>query len=220
MDLSGEEVRVLGALVEKQLATPQYYPLTLNALVTACNQTSNRDRVTNYAEAEIVDALDALRARLLVRVIHSPSNRATKYRHVMDDVWGLDDAHRAILAMLLLRGPQTVGELRTRTERLAAMDSLAEVESVLELLAAREEPLVRRLERQPGHKEVRYAQLFGGEPSLAASSAPAFSSSSSTDSGRSGLGDRLATVEAEVAALQATVAELDAQLRELRDLLA
>ncbi|HWW53124.1 MAG TPA: YceH family protein [Acidimicrobiales bacterium] len=197
------EGRVLGCLLEKQLATPQYYPLTLNALLAACNQSSNRDPVTDYAESEVADALAALRERGLVRVVHSSGNRVPKYRHVLDETWGLDDAHRAVLAVLLLRGPQTLGELRARTDRMASFASLEEIEEVLRLLSVREQPLARQLERQPGQKEARYAELLSGEVPLSVQQrAPA----------TPGLGER-------VAALEEAVAALDANVRELRALL-
>jgi uncharacterized protein YceH (UPF0502 family) len=163
MELTSPETRVLGCLLEKELATPNAYPLTLNSLVAATNQTSNRDPVVCYDEAEVSDALSGLRQKGAARVVLGSGHRAEKYRHTLEDVWGLDDQHRAVLAVLMLRGPQTVGELRQRTERLARFDSLAEVEQVLRLLANREEPLARRLERAPGQKEARWVELFSGE---------------------------------------------------------
>ncbi len=163
MELSTTDTRVLGCLLEKQLAVPQYYPLTLNALVAACNQSSNRDPVAAYSEADVAGALARLREHGAARFVHSPGQRSDKYRQALDDVWGLDAQHRAVLAVLMLRGPQTVGELRTRTERLASFGSIAEVDEVLALLAAREEPLARRLERTPGQKEARWVELFSGE---------------------------------------------------------
>jgi uncharacterized protein YceH (UPF0502 family) len=163
MELTTPETRVLGCLLEKELATPNAYPLTLNALLNATNQSSNRDPVVAYDEAEVVDALSGLREKGAARVVLGSGHRAEKYRHTLEDVWGLDDQHRAVLAVLMLRGPQTVGELRQRTERLARFDALAEVEQVLRLLANREDPLARRLERGPGQKEARWVELFSGE---------------------------------------------------------
>lgn len=163
MDLTPEEVRVLGALAEKQLTTPQYYPLTLNALVNACNQTSNRHPVVRYDDATVERALASLRERGLVRTVLSPGNRAPKYRHVLEEQLTLVREELAVTTVLLLRGPQTVGELRTRTERMHPFSSLEEVEAALDRLATRhEEPLARRLERQPGQKEARYEHLLGG----------------------------------------------------------
>src|SRR4029077_18197544 len=160
MELSPSETRVLGCLLEKQLATPNVYPLTLNSLVAACNQTTNRDPVVSYAETDVAEALAGLRQKGVARIVYASGQRAEKYRHVLDEVWGLDDQHRAILGMLMVRGPQTVAELRARTERLARFDSLGEVEQVLRLLASREEPLARRLEREHGQREARWVELF------------------------------------------------------------
>jgi uncharacterized protein YceH (UPF0502 family) len=196
--LDAVETRVLGSLLEKQLATPQYYPLTLNALVSACNQTSNREPVTSYTDGDVVAAIDGLRDKGLVRLVHSPGNRAPKYRHVIDEVWGLDDAHRAVLAVLLLRGPQTPGELRSRTERLAALAGLREVEELVELLGRRDVPLVRRLERRPGQKEARYGHLLSGEP-------PAPSAEPAPEP-RASVGERLDALEQRVLALERRLA--------------
>jgi len=173
MELDPAEQRVLGCLLEKHLSTPQYYPLTLNSLTAACNQTSNRDPVTHYGEGDVGDAVAALRERGLVRVVHSSGNRAVKFRHVLDEAWGLDDQHRAILAVLLLRGPQTTGELRTRTERLARFDSLAEIDEVVRLLSARDQPLARTLDRAPGQKEARVTHLLGPQADAPAQDAHA-----------------------------------------------
>jgi uncharacterized protein YceH (UPF0502 family) len=154
------EARVLGCLLEKELATPQYCPLTLNAVVLACNQSSNRDPVVSFTDAEVAGAIARLREKGAVRIVHSPGQRANKYRQSLGEALGLDEQHRAVLAVLLLRGPQTVGELRIRTERMADFDSLTEVEEVLALLARREEPLARHLDRAPGQKEARWTQLL------------------------------------------------------------
>src|SRR5437763_76870 len=167
--LTPEEARVVGALAEKEMATPQYYPLTLNALVNACNQTSNRDPVVDYDDAIVTGALASLREKGLARIVHSVHNRAAKYRHVVHEVHGLEPQDMAVLCVLLLRGSQTVGELRARTERLADFADLAAVEATLDRLAARDDPLVTRLERQPGQKEARFATLLvpivlGAEP--------------------------------------------------------
>ena len=133
---------MLGSLVEKGLTTPQQYPLTINALLAACNQTSNREPVVSYDEATVQSALDELRERRLIRlVLPSHGRSVVRYRHVLDEASGLDDRQCAILAVLLLRGPQTVGELRTRTERMAHFDGLAEVQHELDLLHGRDEPL-------------------------------------------------------------------------------
>lgn len=158
--LSAEEARVVGALAEKALSTPQYYPLTLNALVTACNQSNNRDPVVAYDAATVEAAMAGLREKRMARVIPAGGgNRTTKYRHVLDEALGVDERELALLTVLLLRGPQTLNELRARTERLADFDggSPEAVEHDLSRLAARDEPLVVFLEREPGRREPRWA---------------------------------------------------------------
>src|SRR5581483_154858 len=161
-DLTPEEQRVLGALLEKQYVTPDVYPMTMNGLLAASNQTSNRNPVVRYEESTVHRALDGLREKGLLRIVYSPSNRATKYRQVFEEERRLTRHEAAVLCVLLLRGPQTVGELRGRTERLATFASLEEVEAVLGGLARREdEALVRRLERQPGQKDARWVHLLG-----------------------------------------------------------
>jgi uncharacterized protein YceH (UPF0502 family) len=162
VDLSPEEVRALGCLMEKQIATPDQYPLSLNSLVLACNQSTNRDPVVHYGEAVVDTAVASLRQRGLTRVVHSPSNRVPKHRHVADEVLGLDERAQAVVTVLMLRGPQTPGELKGRTERLYAFADLAAVEAAIDELAARPVPLVARLARRPGQKETRVAQLLGG----------------------------------------------------------
>lgn len=156
--LSPEEARVVGALAEKALSTPQYYPLTLNALVAACNQSNNRDPVVSYDIATVEAAMGGLREKRMARVIPAGGgNRTTKYRHVLDEALGVDQRELALLTVLLLRGPQTLNELRTRTERLADFDGPEAVEHDLQRLAEREEPLVAFLEREPGRREPRWA---------------------------------------------------------------
>ncbi|MGH9153307.1 MAG: DUF480 domain-containing protein, partial [Acidimicrobiales bacterium] len=157
------EGRVVGALVEKQLTTPQQYPLTLNALVAACNQASSRDPVVSYDDRTVEDALARLKEKRVVRFVHPSHGRSvTRYRQVLEEVVGLEPRQLALVAVLLLRGPQTPGELRTRTERMAGPGSLEEVEEELDGLARRPEPLVAGLPREPGRKELRYAQLLAG----------------------------------------------------------
>ncbi len=154
--LSPVEARVLGALVEKEMTTPEYYPLTLNALVAACNQSSNRDPVVSYDEATVTAGIEGLREKQLVRWVKEARSRAPKYRHDLASVPGLTEPERALVAVLLLRGPQTAGELRTRTERYYAFSDLGVVESMLEDLARRDEAVTERLERRPGQKEARW----------------------------------------------------------------
>ena len=216
MELTAPETRVLGCLLEKQLATPNVYPLTLNTLVAAANQTSNRDPIVTYGDADVSEALAGLREKGAARIVFGSGQRAEKYRHVLDDVWGLDEQHRAVLCVLMVRGPQTVGELRVRTERLARFDSLAEVEQVLRLLANREEPFARRLERAPGQKEARWVELFSGE--AAALEAAARSESGAADEGEAPRPrGSVELLREEVAALRREVDALRAELRALVD---
>lgn len=161
MELTPIEARVVGCLVEKQRTVPDTYPLSLNALVTACNQSSNRDPVVSYDEATVVAAIDSLKAQGVARIVHpSAGSRATKYRHVLDEALGLEDGPLSVLAVLLLRGAQTAAELRTRTERMHPFADMEELESALTVLASRDEPLVQRLERRPGEREARWIQLL------------------------------------------------------------
>ncbi len=164
MNVTSEGGRVLGCLVEKALTTPQQYPLTLNALTSACSQSTNRDPVMTMDETAVERALQDLKGLHLVRfVLPSHGRSVTRFRHVMDEAYGLDRSRVALLAVLLLRGPQTPGELRSRTGRMAEFDSLAAVQGELEVLANQPEPLVRLLPRQPGQKEDRWQQLVAGE---------------------------------------------------------
>ena len=156
------EVRILGSLVEKQLTTPEYDPLTLNALVAACNQKSNRDPVVSYDETIVTAALESLRERNLVYVFYGAGSRVVKYKHMLPSVYELDPAETAIVAVLMLRGPQTLGEIKERSGRMHEFSGLGEAQEVLDKLTARDEPLVVRLERQPGQKDARYAHLLAG----------------------------------------------------------
>jgi uncharacterized protein len=197
------EIRVLGCLIEKQRTTPDQYPLSLNALRLACNQTTNRDPVVEYDEREIKAALDRMSHRGWTRFASSAGSRALKYRHLLDEALSLSDAEISVLAVLMLRGAQTVGELKQRTERMHRFESLAAVTETLEALSGRE--LVARLERRPGQKEERWAQLLGGDaPDTAPIEQPAVSE---------GVGDdRVATIEARLARLESAFEELSARL--------
>lgn len=168
--LNAAEVRVLGSLVEKQITTPEYYPLSLNALTNACNQLTNRDPVMSLDEQTVVRALDGLREKRLATLFAGAESRVAKYKHSLTDAILLTPAERALLCVLMLRGPQTTGELRTRTERLYRFDTATELEEALKALAERKEPqpLVTKLPRQPGTKEPRYAHLFSGPVDVAA----------------------------------------------------
>ena len=161
MEVDAVEIRVLGCLIEKQRTTPDQYPLSLNALRLACNQTTNRDPVVDYDERTIKAALDRMAHRDWTRFASGAGSRALKYRHMLDEKLGLSDPELAVLAVLMLRGPQTPGELKQRTERLHRFPSPAEVVQTLDTLAARE--LVQRVGRRPGQKEERYLQLIGGD---------------------------------------------------------
>ena len=205
MDADAVELRVLGCLIEKQLTTPDAYPLSLNALRAACNQTTNRDPVVEYEESSIRAALERLDRKRWTRLASGPGSRAAKYRQLLDEALAVARDELAVLAILMLRGPQTLGELKQRTERLYRFESLGDVERTLESLAARE--LAMRLPRRPGQKEERYAQLLGSDvqPDQAAAEVqPA------PPRGQ----------ESPLAALEARVARLEADISALRDLLA
>ena len=161
MDVDAVEIRVLGCLIEKQRTTPDQYPLSLNALRLACNQTTNREPVVEYDERQIKAALDRMSHRGWTRFASGASSRALKYRHLFDEALSLSDPEISVLAVLMLRGPQTLGELKQRTERLHRFASLEEVAQTLDGLGSRE--LATRLERRAGQKEERYAQLLGGD---------------------------------------------------------
>jgi uncharacterized protein YceH (UPF0502 family) len=161
VDLGPVEIRVLGCLIEKQKTTPDAYPLTLNGLRLACNQSTNRDPVVSYDEPEIRAALERLARRRFVRLASGHTTRATKYRHLLDDTLSLSDADLALLGVLMLRGPQTPGELKQRTERIHSFPDLAAIETGLDSLAERE--LVMRLDRRPGQKEERYTHLMAAD---------------------------------------------------------
>ena len=171
LDLTPPAARIMGALIEKQLTTPQQYPLTLNALVLACNQVSNRNPVVSYDERLVDTTLAGLKSRGLLRFVHPSHGRsATRYRQVLEEVLGLDTPELALLAVLMLRGPQTVAELRARTERMADFAGPRQAEEALETLAARHEPLVARLAREPGRREERWAQLLSPDTAESPSS--------------------------------------------------
>ncbi len=161
--LTETEVRVLGSLVEKQLTTPEYYPLTLNALSAACNQKSNRDPMMSLGETTILAAVDSLRDKNLVYLYYGSTSRTVKYKHMLPSVYELEPPAVAVIALLFLRGPQTVGELRGRSDRLYEFSGIAEVQETLDNLANHTEPLIIKLERQSGQKEARYAHLLSGE---------------------------------------------------------
>lgn len=201
------EVRVLGSLIEKQLSTPEYYPLTLNALVAACNQKSNREPVMDLEESEVQRALSRLQdERLVWRVM---GGRAVRFDHNLDTVWHLHKGEKAILGVLFLRGPQTAGELRGRCERLHAFDSIAEIDELLREMAAHSEPLVTQLPRRPGQKEERWAHTAGGAIVDTAPLAPESVAPSGVP-----LSVRVQQLEEQVARLTTELAELKSKLGE------
>lgn len=212
MDLTAEELRVLGCLIEKQRTVPDTYPLSLNALRSACNQTTNREPVVNYYEPTIESALDRLRERHLVRRGVTAGSRVIKYWQLFDEEVGLDPSEVAILCVLMLRGPQTVGELKARTERLHAFDSLEAVGETLEHLATRDEPLVQRLAREPGRKEPRFAQLVG----VSDVSASAVAAAPHVDAGPGMAGLAAAPATGAFEDLRRELADLRAEVDELR----
>ena len=198
------EARVLGSLVEKQLTTPEYYPLTLNALVNACNQKNNREPVVSYDETTVTRALEELRDRNLVYVFYGSTSRVPKYKHMLPSVYELEPPETAVMSVMMLRGSQTLGELRTRTERLYNFSGLGEVQETLDGLIRREDPLVVRLPVQPGQKEARFAHLLSGPIDI-----EALAATQATRSTRGGAdSERVEKVEEEVAGLRAEIESL------------
>ena len=207
------EVRVLGALIEKDITTPDYYPLSLNALVNACNQKNNRDPVMNLDENSVRDALSSLQEKRLAGPTSSADSRVTKYEHRLQEAFNFDRREIAILCVLLLRGPQTPGELRGRTERLYRFEALDDVQSALQRLMQRDPPLARVLPRQPGTKESRYMHLLAGDISdedVARTLQPTTAESITT-------ADRLSSLEEQLTALKQEVADLQAQFAQFRN---
>jgi uncharacterized protein YceH (UPF0502 family) len=205
--LSDVEVRVLGALIEKDITTPDYYPLSLNALVNACNQKNNRDPVMTLDEDAVRAALDSLQGQGLAGPASGADSRVPKYEHRLQEVFNFDRRETAILCVLLLRGAQTPGELRGRAERMYRFEALEDVHGALDRLSQREPPLVAVLPRQPGTKESRYTHLFSGNRAPAEPVQVAENSSSR---------DRLTILESEVAKLKEQVAGIQEQLAALR----
>ena len=210
MELTPQEIRVLGCLVEKERTTPQQYPMTENALITACNQSTNRDPIVSYDQSTVRRTLLGLRQQGLAKMVHRPGDRSEKHRHLLDEALELPADQIAVLSVLMLRGPQTVAELRTRTERLHAFGSLADVEAVLDALARREpEPLVQRLERRPGQKEARYTHLLLGDDE---EDAHAIGRPDPDRPARGAASAGLAELAEEVAALRQRVLRLEREL--------
>lgn len=206
--LSEVEARVLGSLIEKELTTPEYYPLSLNALVNACNQKSNRDPVMSLNEDDVSQALRGLEKEGLAGPSDGMDNRVRKFEHRLQEAFNLGRREIAILCELLLRGPQTPGELRSRAERMHRFDDLSQVQSTLQHLAQREPPMVKVLARQPGTKEARYGHLLSGDvqtQTQAAAPEAAITHGIPT-------GERIAHLENEIGSLRKEVAELKQQL--------
>jgi uncharacterized protein YceH (UPF0502 family) len=220
--LNSVEARVLGALIAKDITTPDYYPLSLNAVVNACNQKNNRDPVMTLDEAAARDALDGLHNKNLAGPVSGADSRVTKYEHRLQEMFNFTRGETAILGVLLLRGPQTPGELRARAERMHGFADLIEVQSSLQRLMERDPPLARVLPRQPGTKESRYMHLLSGDTkdpgradaSVARAPSPAYPVSNavipSTDR------DRITNLEDEVATLRKEVTDLKQQLERFR----
>jgi uncharacterized protein len=206
--LDAVEARILGCLLEKERLTPENYPLSLNSLTSACNQSTNREPVTSFEERTVEAGLYSLREKKLASLIHAAGARVQKYRHNLPDQYELTPGETALLCVLLLRGPQTSGELRMRTERMYRFGAIDEVEGALQTLGKGTEPLVKMLPIRPGQKEVRYAQLLAAEAAIepAAAHAGAAHAASAT-----------APPGARVEALAEEVAALAAELRQLRD---
>jgi uncharacterized protein YceH (UPF0502 family) len=211
--LSPEEARVLGSLVEKEITTPEYYPLSLNALVNACNQKSNREPVMSLDEDAVRTALRTLKEKGLAGPADTTDSRVTKYAHSLQEAFNFDRREAALLCVLLLRGPQTPGELRTRTDRMHHFDDLSAVQSALNLLMRRDPALVMQLPRQPGTKEARFAHLLSGEPE------PAHLHESTQHAEtpfHSAPTDRVAELEVAVETLRAEIRQLRQELESFR----
>lgn len=209
--LDAAQARVLGALIEKEIATPDYYPLSLNALVNACNQRSNREPVMNLSEDQVGEALRGLQEQRLAGPARGADSRVTKYEHWLGEAFNFSRAETALLCVLLLRGPQTPGELRGRTERMHRFDEISDVLAGLQKLMERQPTVAAVLARQPGTKESRYAHLLSGElPSLAASEAAQLQSGH-----RAGLEERVVQLESEMADLRSDLTALREKIETL-----
>ncbi|MCU1263833.1 MAG: hypothetical protein JWM21_151 [Acidobacteria bacterium] len=214
--LTDVELRVLGSLIEKQITTPEYYPLTLNALMLACNQKNNRNPVTAYSENTVAEAVESLRGKNLTYVFYGSNSRVPKYKHVMPEIFHLSHSELSLMCVLMLRGAQTVGELHGRSARLFDFRGLEDVEETLNLLIAKDpEPLVVRLPRQPGQKETRFMHLLAGEIDVEAIAAE-LQSPREGGASRSGTGERIAHLEQEVERISGEMLSLQSQFEEFK----
>ena len=216
MLLTEIETRVLGSLIEKDITTPDYYPLSLNALVNACNQKNNRDPVMTLDEAAVRDALASLQEKRMAGPASGADSRVTKFEHRLQEVFNFDRREIAIVCVLLLRGPQTPGELRSRTDRMYHFEALDDVVSTLDRLALREPPLARILPRQPGTKESRYTHLFSGEPPISPEDVNVARAPLPASAGANSTADRLIALEEEVSRLRHDLSEVQQHLAAFR----
>ena len=213
LNLTEVEARVLGSLIEKDITTPDYYPLSLNALVNACNQKNNREPVMSLDEESVRRALASLQEQRMAGPAGGADSRVTKYEHRLQEVFNFDRREIALVCVLLLRGPQTPGELRGRSERMYRFETLDDVQSTLQKLMDREPPLARVLPRQPGTKEARYMHLFSGDAGI-----PAVTDDRSPfPTERNGDGSKIAALEGEVGRLRQEIEDLKQQFAEFRD---
>ena len=213
LNLTGVEARVLGALIEKDITTPDYYPLSLNALVNACNQKNNRDPVMNVDEDAVRQSLASLQEKRLAGPAGGADSRVTKYEHRLQEAFNFDRREIAVVCVLLLRGPQTPGELRGRTERMYRFETLEDVQSALQKLMDRQPPLARVLPRQPGTKESRYMHLFSGD--VAPEYTPVVTNLG-TGSAGDHVAERISSLETQIASLKNEIAELRRELADFK----
>jgi len=216
MNLTDVEARVLGALIEKDVTTPDYYPLSLNALVNACNQKNNREPVMNLDEDAVREALNGLGQHKLAGQAHGADSRVPKFEHRLQEVFNFTRAETAVICVLLLRGPQTPGELRGRTERMFKFEDLSSVQSTLQRLTQREVPLVKPLPRQPGTKEIRYMHLLSGDAEPAGFSSSVAYTASELSTHSNSAEPRIAQLEDELRTLKAELEQLRQEFADFR----
>lgn len=211
IEINEIEARVLGSLIEKQLTTPEYYPLTLNSLMAACNQKTSRDPVVSYDEPTVQAALDSLHDKYLVYLFHGSTARTVKYKHMLPSVYELEPSETAVICVLLLRGAQTLGEIHGRTNRLYDFKDLNDVQETLDSLTRRDEPMIVRLERQPGQKEARFAHLLSGAVAAESVAAIRPTGAAQKDERIEKLEEEITSLREEVSALKETFEEFKKQ---------